>query len=44
MDETVVGGPRLEPLDLDAARRRYERAADAGDSTALYSLGLLKPS
>lgn len=30
-----------EPPDLDAARRWYQRAAEAGNSAAMYTLGVL---
>jgi TPR repeat protein len=32
---------RMDPPDLDAARGWYERAADAGDTDAMYGLGVL---
>src|SRR5687767_9880354 len=40
--DTAWGSGIAEPpSDLDAARRRWEPAADAGDSDAMYNLGYL---
>jgi TPR repeat protein len=31
----------MQPPDLEAARHWYERAADAGNSTAMYNLAVM---